>query len=101
MRSRALAETQKEARFLLKCRHPNILLMMGMVVLDDGPALIMERYDCTLAVARATEAPSTPYAVRVLTQVSSAVAYLHEIGICHRAIRDEHVPARRGFFGEI
>ena len=37
-----------EAQYLLTCRHPSILHLVGTVTLRQGPALITERSACSL-----------------------------------------------------
>ena len=46
---RAIANVRKEARLLLRLRHPSILLLFGYFLHPEGPALIMDESACSLA----------------------------------------------------
>jgi hypothetical protein len=77
--------------YLSNCRHPAILLFMGTVTFADGYALIMEPYACSLATLLEEGPVSMTNAVRMVAHISSAVAYLHDRGICHTALRPENI----------
>jgi hypothetical protein len=80
-----------DMNYLSNCRHPAILLFMGTVTFADGYALIMEPYACSLATLLEEGPVSMTNAVRMVAHISSAVAYLHDRGICHTALRPENI----------
>jgi hypothetical protein len=82
---------EREVSYLSNCQHPAILLFMGTVKFADGHALIMEAYACSLATLLEEGPVSIPNAVRMIAHISSAVAYLHDRGICHTAINSENI----------
>jgi hypothetical protein len=73
-----------EAQVLQACRHPNILLMLG-VVLDYplGPVLVMERAWGSVMAALRLGPLRTDIATDIATQIASALEYLHDNGIVH------------------
>ena len=74
----------RELKVLLECRHPYILLMLGVCVdYAEGTVFIMER--AWGPVTRALQSGPLPVqpAIAIATQISSAVLYLHDRGICH------------------
>jgi hypothetical protein len=80
-----------EAQFLATCRHPSILQVIGTVTLQSGNAFVMERSACSLA-SYLYEGPMSPTpAVRILWQVSSAISYLHDLGICYCVMDPKNV----------
>jgi hypothetical protein len=81
-----------EAKLLLACRHPSILHLIGVVTLaGNGPALIMERSACSVAYKLDEESIALTPAVRIMYQISTAITHMHELGICHCAVRAENV----------
>jgi serine/threonine protein kinase len=80
-----------EAQYLSTCRHPSILHLVGTVTLRQGPALITERSACSLSFLLDEGSLTFSPAVRIMYQISSALAYMHELDICHSAIEAESV----------
>jgi serine/threonine protein kinase len=71
-----------EARLLLKLHHPSLLTLIGTANLMEGPAMIMERSAFSIAHLLKDGPIADAPAIRIMTQVASALAYLHDNGIC-------------------
>jgi hypothetical protein len=81
-----------EARVLLKCRHPHVLLMLGFC-LDhpEGPTLIMEQARGPVSEALLSGPLNVLVAVATAQQVASALLYLHDRGYLHRQVDSNSV----------
>jgi serine/threonine protein kinase len=88
---RIIADTKKEASILLALRHPAIISTFGTTISGEGPALLLEPSFCSVASALESGPKSKPFAVRVASQIASAVQYLHGLRIYHNAIAAETV----------
>ena len=79
------------ADFLYVSRHPYILQLLGTVTLREGPAFITERSACSIANAlNSGSIPRVP-ALRIMYQISTALAYIHDLGVCHCSVKAESV----------
>jgi hypothetical protein len=91
-----VSESLIEELVLVKCRHPSILHLIGTIITGEGSTLVTERTAFSLAYLLGKETLSLSSAVRTMHQISSALSYMHDRGICHRAIEAESVLFLRG-----
>merc|ERR1719478_399870 len=68
-KTKKISMTMAEAQILFKCHHPSIHILLGTVILDMGPALVLERTACSLAAWLAEGPVTVRCAVRVASQV--------------------------------
>ena len=88
---RVIANVRREARLLLRLRHPSILQFFGNFVHPEGPALIMEESACSLASLLKEGPLPLRTVVQIMHQVASALEYLHKKSICHGAVEAANV----------
>src|SRR5579859_4304239 len=88
----SLARLQREARALARLDHPHIVRVYDLV--HAGPELwLAMEYVPGPTLRRALERHhlSPPQSLRVLEQISAALAYAGRIGIIHRDLKPENV----------
>jgi serine/threonine protein kinase len=89
-----------EAEYLAACRHPHILYLIGTVTLQARTVLVTERSACSVEEILDEVSSSLDTAVRIMYQISTALAYLHDLGICHGAIEARSVLLMQRVFSE-
>jgi serine/threonine protein kinase len=89
-----------EAECLAACRHPHILYLIGTVTLQGRTVLVTERSACSVEEILDEVSNSLDTAVRIMYQISTALAYLHDLGICHGAIEARSVLLMQRVFSE-
>ena len=92
-----IEETAREARHLLDFRHPYIVQLFGMTTMDEGPALIVERSACSLESLLHDRPLDLLFVVQIMTQVASALDYLHK----RKRIYNALVPANVVLIGHV
>jgi TonB family protein len=95
----ASARFEREARMLASLQHPNIVTLFGAKRLAGGSlALVMQHGDWqTLKpVIREHGALPIEQVRRVLTDISSALVYLHRQNVVHRDVKPENIFLERG-----
>ena len=83
---RMIRETEIEAGILSQFRHPNILIMVGVAYLAEGPALLLERSACTVSLFMQENRLSFASSVCIASQVASAIAHVHKQSYCYGAL---------------
>jgi hypothetical protein len=86
-----ISATEAEANILSRCRHPNILMVVGMAYMEEGPALLLEPSACSVEFLLEKKRFPIPSALRILSQVASAIAYLHRSLQCYGVLDAAHV----------
>ena len=77
-----------EMKIHMFCDHPNILPAYGYHISKDWVYLVMEVGECNLYDRLVKYAPfDEATAADYIFQVTSGVAYLHELGVMHRDIK--------------
>jgi hypothetical protein len=76
----------QEAAVMLECRHPNILLLIGMTDMPGGSMLVTERSWGPVSTAMSTEPFSSLTALHIAQQIASALSYLSMRRIQHGAV---------------
>ena len=71
---------------MLECRHPNILLLIGMTDMPGGSMLVTERSWGPVSTAMSTEPFSSLTALHIAQQIASALSYLSMRRIQHGAV---------------
>jgi serine/threonine protein kinase len=99
--SQCLSNFRREAQVLLRARHPNIVLIIGVMTTAGTTswrgselALVTEFCDggsIADILYASTEVFSVLAACRIAFQVASALAYIHAIGIVHRDVKSDNV----------
>ncbi len=89
----AAARFAQEARITAVLRHPNIVVVHGIVAIDDDDVLLMEYVDGpTLAVRIAREAPMREDDVIALAQgIATGLAHAHGHGVVHRDLKPANI----------
>jgi serine/threonine protein kinase len=88
---RVIANVRREARFLIRLRHPSILQFFGYFLHPEGPALIREESACSLASLLKEGPLPLRTVVQIMHQVASALEYLHKKFIPHGAVEAANV----------
>ncbi|HKU43052.1 MAG TPA: serine/threonine-protein kinase, partial [Polyangiales bacterium] len=88
-----LGRFRREAMALTTLRHPNIVGVFGWGVVDDLPYVAMEFLEgSTLENMLSNQkALETDLAFDVATQMLSALAYAHGLGVVHRDLKPDNV----------
>lgn len=92
--ARLLQRFEREARLLAKLDHENIVGLLDAGVSDAGEHyLVLEfvRGQVLRDVLEATPRLDLPFALDVVTQVSRALLYAHELGIVHRDLKPDNI----------
>jgi serine/threonine protein kinase len=87
----AFYRLRREVSILLKCRHPNIHLLVGFSKFADGPCLVLERVWGSVSAALNVEPFSAALARSVASQVASALCHLRSLKIYHSRIDTDAV----------
>ncbi len=82
----------QEGRVQASLRHPNIVTVMDIVVVDDACGLVLEYVDGpSLDRWLETNRPDLPVALALFTDVVRAVEQAHSRGIVHRDLKPANV----------
>jgi hypothetical protein len=96
MSVRMIERFEQEARALERLHHPGIVVIHELGALTDGrPYIVMEWIEGrSLAEELAARGPLSPAeALAVMTEVGSAVAAAHAVGVIHRDIKAQNIVA--------
>lgn len=90
------ARFQNEADVQASLSHPNIASLYAYTLLDERPVLVMEWIDGLALdeLIRRKGRLVNDVASRLIQQIASAVAYLHQAGIIHRDLKPSNVRIR-------
>lgn len=94
----------KEMEVLMRLQHPNIIGCLGMERTEVGESIVMEYVDGqTLSEWLSQEENLVPSETeRIISELLSALAYLHTAGITHRDLKPSNVMlTRNGNFVKI
>ena len=87
-----LKRFKREADVCKGLRHPNIIRIYDAVVSDEYPKIIMEYIPAvTLQEYVRENKPTVEEILSIGLQLSSALAYIHEVGILHRDIKPANI----------
>ncbi|HKC23285.1 MAG TPA: protein kinase [Thermoanaerobaculia bacterium] len=87
-----LARLEREARLLASVNHPNVAAIYGLEELDGALFLVLELVPGpTLAERIADGALPREEALRVASQIASALEAAHERGVIHRDLKPANV----------
>jgi tRNA A-37 threonylcarbamoyl transferase component Bud32 len=89
----AAARFAQEAAILADLRHPNLVVVEGIVAIDGTDVLVMERVDGSdLARVLAREAPlSEPRLRALLRGIAAGLGAAHAAGVVHRDLKPSNV----------
>jgi tetratricopeptide (TPR) repeat protein len=89
---------RREARALLRLRHPNVVGVLDVGVDAGQPFLVLELVEGgTLEDALGRDGPLDPtHAVRLVCTLASAVEHVHQQGLLHRDLKPANVLLDRG-----
>jgi len=86
----------REARAASALSHPNIVVVLDVLVYRDTPAIVMEHVEGrTLAEVLADGPLPAPVAAGYAWQIAEAVAAAHEAAVLHRDLKPANVMVRR------
>ncbi len=75
----------REKNILGKLSHPNVVAVLGEVVLEKSHGIVMELCDQNLDVFRQVgRRLSEEETVHIISQMAAGIAHVHEEGIIHR-----------------
>ncbi len=95
--AKARARFFKEAEFLLRLRHPNIIALYGMGEHEGRPYILMEKFDgFPLQEARDHATASAASVLPFIELVAGALAYAHSRRVVHRDIKPANLMTIRG-----
>lgn len=94
---RQLAQYQemlrKEYEILMRAQHPGIVTAVGMEQVEPlGMVIVMEYVD-GITLKEATLTPEV--AERVVSELTAAVGYVHQLGIVHRDLKPQNIMLTR------
>ena len=82
----------REAQFLAKLNHPNLVTIYDISRDDEGPYLVMEYVEGESLAERLKRGKIAPdEAVRILLDVCEGVMFAHQNGIIHRDIKPHNI----------
>jgi tRNA A-37 threonylcarbamoyl transferase component Bud32 len=83
---------QREARLLLKLRHPHIVPVEDFRVEDGNVYLVMPYYPAGSLAERLARGPlSPPEGGRIIGQVCAALDFAHRQGVVHRDVKPSNI----------
>ena len=86
---------EKERKYLLECRHPNIVELFHFCSYPDRnlPCLVMELLDCSLRKYLAETCEHLPRQIQISLSynIGNALVYLHEKQIIHRDLCGDNI----------
>lgn len=82
----------REATYLSQCSHPNIILLLDLIVIAFNSYLILEAYDCSLYQFVRHFYNLPPWLCKhYMKQLLAGTAYLHERGILHNDLKPQNL----------
>ncbi len=86
------ARFEREVEVLRKLKHPNIVPILDFGEHEGAPFIVMPYTSTGTLADRLKSGPITPKeGARLMSEVSSALAYAHEQGIVHRDIKPSNI----------
>ena len=83
---------RKELEILMLLQHPNIVAAYGIEDVEDlGRCIVMEYVDGVTLKEWLTEKPTRQMRLRIMQEITDAVAYLHSKGIVHRDLKPTNI----------
>ena len=83
---------RKELEILMLLQHPNIVAAYGIEDVEDlGRCIVMEYVDGVTLKEWLTEKPTRQMRLRIMQEITDAVAYLHTKGIVHRDLKPTNI----------
>jgi serine/threonine-protein kinase len=101
--AQAKARFEREARALCELRHANVVAIHDFDVAERGePYIVMDLLDGEPLADRIARTRGLPWpdAVRVFSEIASALAALHDAGVVHRDVKPSNVLLARVPGGE-
>ena len=83
---------RKELEILMLLQHPNIVATYGIEDVEGlGRCIVMEYVDGVTLKEWLTEKPTRQMRLRIMQEITDAVAYLHTKGIVHRDLKPTNI----------
>ena len=83
---------RKELEILMLLQHPNIVAAYGIEDVEGlGRCIVMEYVDGVTLKEWLTEKPTRQMRLRIMQEITDAVAYLHTKGIVHRDLKPTNI----------
>jgi serine/threonine protein kinase len=87
-----------EAQIMNQVKHPNIVQFIGITLINENVCILMERVKWTLQDLSVEDYPKQ---ILIAQEVCSALSYLHEVRIFHRAVRSANVLISRDYHAKL
>lgn len=99
----AVARFLREGKLAARIRHPHIVDVTDVAIVDELPCLVMELLEGESLDAKVARegALEVQQAVDLLLPIVAALAHAHEEGVLHRDLKPSNVFLARGFRREI